>query len=165
MPDIVLDSDALADFLAQYFGPAERGREAFVAGDWLSSQAAQEINRIRDHSLRGSLRHLVIASSLAFVEVVRKWDSLSKARITPWQLKAFLQQPPEWFSIAPVDEDLVEPFLDVPAEVAMPGEQQRPVEWTDAVHVATVFSRGDSALFHTRDRRLRRIERLAGRVV
>jgi hypothetical protein len=165
MADIVLDTDALADFLAQYFGPADRGRGRFAATQWLSEAAAREINRIRDRAAGGVLRDLVIASCLAFVEVVRKWDALAQDRFHPWQLKAFLQQPPEWFSVSPVDEDLVEYFLGVPAEVVMPGGKSEVVEWTDAVHVATVFSRGDASIFHTRDHRLRRIERLVGRVV
>src|SRR4051812_24658845 len=98
MPDIVLDTDAMADFLAQYFGPAERGRKSFQESDWLSAQAAREINRIRDQmNATGALHHLVIASCFAFVEIVRKWDELTKQRFEPWQLKAFLQQPPPWF--------------------------------------------------------------------
>jgi hypothetical protein len=162
--DLVLDTDALADFLAQYFGPTGRGQGRFTASAWLSEEAARQINSIRDRSLGGVLRDLVIASCLAFVEVVRKWESLSRGRFQPWQLKAFLQQPPEWFSVAPVDEDLLESFLDVPGRVLMRGGDQQNVEWTDAVHVATVLSRSN-ALFRTQDRRLRQIEQLAGRVV
>jgi hypothetical protein len=166
MPDIVLDSDALADFLAQYFGPANRGRGAFSASVWLSAEAAREINRICQRYHGGApLTYVVIASSLAFVEVVRKWDTMAQTRFHPWQLMAFLQEPPPWFSVAPLDEDLVEFFLDVPGEVEMPDHQRRPIEWTDAVHAATSFSRGDSCLLRTQDTRLRCIERLAGRLV
>jgi hypothetical protein len=165
MADIVLDTDALADLLAQYFGHTDRGRGRFADSKWLSVAAAHEINRARDRAAVGVLRDLVIASCLAFVEVVRKWDVLAQGRFHPWQLKAFLQQPPEWFSVSPVDEDLVEYFLEVPAEVLMPGGKREVVEWTDAVHVATVLSRGDTSLFHTRDHRLRQVERLVGRVI
>jgi hypothetical protein len=165
MADLVLDTYALADFLAQFFGPTSRGQGRFTASDWLSEAAAREINRIRDQATTGSLRDLVIASCLAFVEIARKWDALSKQRFQPWQMKAFLQVPPEWFSVAPVDEDLVESFLEVPAQVIMPGGQQMTVEWTDAVHVATVFSRTKRALLRSQDRRLRQIEQLTERVI
>jgi hypothetical protein len=107
----------------------------------------------------------VVASCLGFVETVRKWTTLSKGRFQPWQMKAFPQAPPEWFSVAPVDEDLIESFLDVLSFVIMPNDQELPVEWTDAVHVVTVFSRSNQALFRTRDRRLRQIEQLANRVI
>jgi hypothetical protein len=159
MADLVLDTDALADFLAQYFGTTRRGQGRFTDSDWLSVAAAREINRIRD-SARGSLSDLVIASCLAFIEIVRKWDALAKQRFHPWQLKAFFQDPPEWFSVAPVDEDLVESFLDVPAQV-----RQQPIEWTDAVHVATVFSRGRNARFRSQDQRLGRIPELSNRLI
>jgi hypothetical protein len=165
MADLVLDTDALADFLAQFYGATSRGQGRFTASDWLSEAAAREINRIRDQATSGRLRDLLIASCLAFVEVVRKWGALARGRFQPWQLKAFLQAPPEWFSVAPVDEDLVESFLEVPGQVVLPGVQQVAVEWTDAVHVATVFSRANQALFRSQDRRLRQVEQLAGRIV
>lgn len=165
MGDLVLDTDALADFLAQFYGLTSRGQGRFRGDQWLSDAAAREINRIRDHAQTGRLGDLLIASALAFVEVVRKWNSLARGRFQPWQLKAFLQSPPEWFSVAPLDEDLVDCFLDVPAYVLMPDGQQEAIEWTDAVHVATAFSRSGTALFRTRDRRLVQIPQLADRLV
>jgi hypothetical protein len=77
MPDIVLDTNALADFLAQYFGPAERGQAPFQSGGRLSLETIRPINRIcRQYGVDGSVTNLVIASSLAFVEIVRQWDEI-----------------------------------------------------------------------------------------
>jgi hypothetical protein len=42
--------------------------------------------------------------------------------------------------------------VHVPAQVIMPGGQQQAVEWADAVHVATAFSRGPASLLRTQDR-------------
>jgi hypothetical protein len=47
MADLVLDAGALADLLAQYFGPALRGRQDFNESKWLSKRAA-------GHSFKGA---------------------------------------------------------------------------------------------------------------
>ena len=107
----------------------------------------------------------MIASSFAFVEIARRWNDIAGVRFHIHQLAAFLEQPPEWFSIAPVDEDLVEFFCEVPSTVATRDVTLQPTEWTDAVHVATVFSRGVDVLFATTDGRLRSIVHLDGRLV
>ena len=40
MADLVLDTDALADFLAQFYGPTNRGQGRFEGDQWLSADAA-----------------------------------------------------------------------------------------------------------------------------
>src|SRR4051794_38521081 len=103
--NIVLDTGPLADFLGQYFGPAQRGSEPFRPGPSLSADAARAINAIvRAHYADQPARYLVFASSLAFVEVARKWNALAGGRFAPHQLRAFLANPPEWFAVDPVDE-------------------------------------------------------------
>src|SRR5437660_302833 len=70
--DIVLDTDGLADFLAQYFGRANRRSGRFVESAWLSHRAAQEINRIMDFFLLNEwVKDYVIGSTFAFMEIVR----------------------------------------------------------------------------------------------
>jgi hypothetical protein len=165
-PDIVLDSGTLADFLAQYFGPAERGQQPFQSGGRLSPDLARQLNSILTrYTAYQTVTTVVVASTLAFVEIVRQWDQIVQDRFQPHQVAAFLEQPPDWFSVAPVDEDLIEFFCDVPAHVSMPDGIIRPVEWTDAVHAATVFSRDETCLFATSDLRLRQIVSLNGRFI
>lgn len=166
MTDLVLDTNVLAEFLSQYFGPAERGRASFKCRQNLSSEAVRRINKIRERGeLEDSVTSIVISSALAFVELVRQWDEIVRDRFEPHQLAAFLEQPPDWFSVAPLDEDLIEFFCDVPTQVAMAEGVLEPIEWTDAVHAATVFSRGDSCLIVTTDQRLRNMACLHGRVL
>jgi hypothetical protein len=169
MASIVLDTGRLADFLGQFFGPAQRGQVSFRRGDSLSEEAARAINAIlrRYHADEPS-PYLVIASTLAFVEVARKWDRLAGGRFAPHQLKAFLVGPPPWFAVDPVDEDLVEFFFRLPADVLMEDGRPASIEWTDAVHAATALSRdtpGRQCLLAVEDRRLLRIELLRGRCV
>ncbi len=165
-PDIVLDSHILADFLAQYFGPTDRGQQPFQSEGQLSSDLARRINSVVDRYMSYDVvTTVVVASTLAFVEIVRQWDEIVQDQFQPHQVAAFLEQPPDWFSVAPVDEDLVEFFCDVPADVSMPDGTTKPVEWADAVHVATVFSRGEVCLFATSDYPLRQIVSLSGRFI
>jgi len=166
MADIVLDTDGLADFLAQYFGPANRGVGRFMESEWLSHRAAQEINRIVDFfRLDDWAKDHVIASTFAFMEIARKWDQLIQGRFRPYQLRALLNDPDEWFFIASVDTSLIEFFYQLPATVMMEGGNAEKLEWTDAVHVATALSRNEPGLPHcrlrTRDTRIVRIELVA----
>lgn len=166
VPDIVLDTNVLADFLGQYFGPAERGRNEFHEGCWLSLEAARRTTQIcRWYEVDQTPTCLVVASSFAFVEIAQHWNALARDRFQPHQLAAFLRQPPGWFSVAPVDEDLVEFFCCVPSDVWMQDGSARPIEWTDAVHIATLLSRDSTCLFATVDRRLRRLPYLSQRLL
>ena len=163
-PDIVLDSNTLADFLAQYFGPAERGQQPFQGGGRLPPDLARRINSVVIRYMANEIvTTVIVASTLAFVEIVRKWGQIVQDRFQPHQMAAFLEQTPDWFSVAPVDEDLVEFFCDVPADVSMPDGTTKPVELPDAVHVATVFSRAETCLFATSDQPLRQILPRSGR--
>jgi hypothetical protein len=172
--DVILDSNVLADFLAQYFNPAEadRGRGSFVATGPITRGLASRLNRILTTE-RGGWEPLgpnvtrevalVVASSFAFVEIVRNWDSMVQDRFTVEMFHAFICQPPEWFDIAPVDEDLLPSLERVPRSVA---DHSRlvPIELPDALHVATTVSRGERALLATTDQRLRSMGLLAGRL-
>lgn len=155
--DVVLDTNVLSEFLAQFFGIADRGRQPFQARNAFSEACVRRVNQIvQRYTETEILEHVVAASSLAFVEVVRQWDELMAGRIEPHQLAAFLEQPPDWFSVEPVDADLVEVFCDVPPTVWTLENQEFPVEWPDAVHAATALSR-ESCWFATSDKRLQLI--------
>lgn len=166
--DIVLDSDYLAEFLAQYFdvGLANRGQGTFHPKGLISKELARKLNSIMITS-QESISTLVIASALAFVEIARNWEKLAGNRFTIEQFHAFVYQPPIWFDIAPVDSDLLPSFIDVPTLVKI-DSKLKPIEWTDGVHLATVLSRGEavgSATLATSDHRLIAILQQQGRII
>jgi predicted nucleic acid-binding protein len=158
MPDIILDTNVLGEFLAQYFSSAlaNRGFGQFAGGKFLSDIAARQLNRIIAHyaSEEEPLSELAVIPSFAFVELVRRWDEIVKARFTTEQLEAFLRQPPDWVSIATLDETLLPAFMQVPTHVFTQGTFKA-VEWTDAVHAATALARGDGHQLATADQVLR----------
>jgi len=166
--DVILDSDYLAEFLMQYFNSdfANRGNGRFKTNGLISHDLARKLNNIMILSHDG-ISNLVITSAFAFIEIERKWDSLAEGMFTVDQLHAFIYEPPPWFSIAPVDSDLLPSFIDVPQVVEVNSKVEA-IEWTDAVHMATVLSRGllpTDATMATSDRRLKAILRVQRRFV
>lgn len=166
--DVILDSDYLSEFLMQYFDSdlANRGNGRFQTNGLISHDLARKLNNIMILS-RDGISSLVITSAFAFIEITRKWDSLGEGMFTVDQLHAFLYEPPPWFSIAPVDCDLLPSFIDVPQVVEVNSKIEA-IEWTDAVHMATVLSRGllpTDATMATSDRRLKAILRVQRRLI
>lgn len=152
LSDVVLDTGALADALAQFFQSPDQSPPRFAQSHYISHKVARLLNYV----IRSDGRFVVVASALAFVELAHQWQPIIAERISPVQLAAFLNDPPAWFTVAPVDQDLVPSFLDVPPVVTMPWGKVEPVEWTDAVHAATALSR-DNAVLVSSDRRLERL--------
>jgi hypothetical protein len=170
MADLALDTDALADFLAQYFGVAGRGTVNFAPSDWLSPRAVSVINRIlMDYRSDESVSGFVVASTFAFLEIIRKWDALIKDRVKPYQMRAFLDDPPAWFLVAAVEMSLLPSYYRLPASVEMDNGDIKSIEWTDAIHAATALSRHEPphsrCYFRTQDTRLVRIELIADHCV
>jgi plasmid stabilization system protein ParE len=154
MPDIILDANVPGDFFEQFFSPskANRGRGPFSRGPFLSDAAARELNRIvRMHADRDSpATDLVVISPFGFIELARRWPEIGQGRYSVDQVRAFVSQPPEWVSVATLDETILPSFLDVPTHVWARGEF-RAMEWTDAIYAATALARGDSNLLATTD--------------
>jgi len=167
MPDIILDTMVLGDFLAQYFDSAGVNRGLgvgrFMHGGTITKNLSRKLNTFLCDG-QEPLGSLVIASAFAFVELARKWDLFVGGRFSMDQLHAFVDQPPDWFDIAPVDEDLLPFYVNVPGLVYL-GGQHVPIEWTDAVHVATTLSRGHTALLATTDRKIKAMNLFIHRVV
>lgn len=162
--DIVLDANYLVDFLAQYFDRdyADRGQGRFYPEGCISSELARRLNGIIVAAQVG-MSSLVISSTLAFVEIGRNWNTMVRDRFVPSQLHAFLLQPPAWFDIAPIDDDLLPSFINIPPYVFLRSRSE-PIEWTDAVHLATMFSREENTVLATSDSRIRAILNEQGRV-
>ncbi len=169
MIEIVFDTDMFAELLAQYFDNegGNRGIGRFVAGNKLSGDLARRVNTVVElYQATGdiSVSGVLIVSSLAFVELARKFEEISIGRFIPENLSDFLRDPPEWFLIAPLDCDLLPFFVDVPKYVSVRG-RMRPMEWTDSVHVATALSRGDGSMIATSDEKIRAIQILSNRIL
>ena len=163
--DLVLDSDYLADLLAQYFDPTcvDYGDGNFQPLGYISTSLAGRLNTILKSSAWGVFS-LVIASTFAFIEMSRKWDPIVNNRFTVTQMHSFIRQTPDWFSIAPVDDDLLSSFVYTSAI----NSKSESIEWTDNIHMATVLSRGanpSSATLVTNDRKLRTVLRDQGRTL
>jgi predicted nucleic acid-binding protein len=159
--DIVLDTNVLADFLAQYFEDRSRRRPVFHERGFISRELARSMNKIveqwSDPLIDQYPGHLV-ASTLAFVELSRKWETIVQERFDVIQMAAFIEQAPVWFVIEPIDETLVSILCEVPAYVRMAQGERRSIEWTDAVHMATVLIRGEGARLAASDREMRQVD-------
>ena len=158
--DIILDTNVLVEFFAQYFESGSRRKPVFYERGFISRELAQSMNTIvgqwSDPLIDQYPGHLV-ASTLAFVEISRKWETIVQERFDVIQMAAFIEQAPVWFVIEPLDETLVSVLCEVPAYVRMAQGERRSIEWTDAVHIATVLIRGEGARLAASDREMRRI--------
>ena len=111
------------------------------------------LTRWKTGAPRVSPSRRLVASTLAFVELVRKWDELAKNRLTEEQLVNFIFAPPEWFFVSPLEEGLFPYFADILSHAEMPSGKLESIEWTDAVHLATAKSR-DKCKLVTSDQRI-----------
>ena len=175
MADIVLDTNTIGDFLAQYFNPqtANRGSGHFRPEGMLTKPLADHLNRILTTFRRYEMCEdvespyssgLVVASAFAFVELCRNWEKMVGTRFSITQLQQFIIQSPEWFNIAPVDETLLPFYAYIPTDVYMDGGFKA-IEWCDAIHAATAESRGAGCFLATTDERLRSLQSFKGRIV
>ncbi|MCP4150655.1 MAG: PIN domain-containing protein [bacterium] len=165
--DIVLDTMHLNILLEQYFEFPGKARDIDVRFNSYTIFNAETVNLInkivRSYWEDGGVNR-VIASTLAFIEIARKFAELSRERFRLEQFRAFIDQPPEWFHIAAVEKSLYLYLLEIPRVVEMPGGDYKNIEWADAIHLATAMSR-DSGVLATTDVRLRQIKTLATRII
>ncbi len=174
MYQVILDTVVMGEFLAQFFDrqAASRGAGRFVPAGWITNDLARRLNRILDLQCSGFLDEDsphsgsgVVISSFAFVELVRKWDDIVEGRFGMLEFRVFLDQPPEWVIIDPLDEFLTQAFAEVPSRVLDHNGNWLSIEWADAVHAATTISRGRNAMLATSDKKMTLIPELKGRVI
>lgn len=149
MSDLVLDTGPLAYLLREYFASENRRIPSFRPDNELSQGVVKQISRIVQGYDFGHNRYVIAASALAFVELAYKWTALAKGHIRPSQLTAFLKEPPEWFVVEPMDEHIMPYFMGVGSSVQLQDGRMEPIEWTDAIHMATALSREDGKLVTT----------------
>jgi len=167
MQDIVLDTSILSEFLAQYFQQRQKNGHFTAnhveASTLLNQRVVKEIRGIIK-SYDNMSNHLVVASTFAFLEIARKFAEVSANRYSIEQFSGFIDQPPEWFLVAPLDESLFLDLLRIPPYVTMPGGQLKNIEWADAIHLATALSR-ENCLLATTDSRLKQINAFQSHII
>jgi hypothetical protein len=141
--DIVIDASCLCDVLDQYFSEkyAYYGYGEFKRNGKISKELASKLNQIMKSNspiMYGS----VITPSFSFIEIARKWDEWVKNRFSIHKMYAFINEPPMWFNISPIDKELLSFFVYVPNS----NSKDQMIEWTDAIYFATTISRGDTKI-------------------
>ena len=167
MPDIIIDTNILADLLAQYFGNEIRNYGKFTPKGFLNPDLVRQLNNIIKWALEEDIYYsgMVVSSSLAFVELARKFEEISANRFTIHQFASFIDQPPEWFVIAPVDKYLFHHLSRIPGNVFLPSGKVKPIEWADAIHMATALSRDEPRLLAITDAIMKEVVIFEGRII
>jgi len=166
MADIVMDTNILSDMIAQYYEEVRDGGSFKIKG-YLNANLVRELNKIvrwNTGIYEESYPGLVTASSLAFVEIARKFDEIARERFTFNQFAAFIDQPPEWFFISAVDKTLFLHLNELPGQIQFLGKVL-PIEWTDAIHMATATSRDEPWLLAITDPRMRAVHILKDKII
>jgi hypothetical protein len=155
--DLVFDTHGFADVIVQYFSNRVFAGGQFLETPFLNRKCCNELNKIVQTFVEAdSLGSIVVTSSFSFIELARKFDSIFGSTLTIPQFRAFINNPPEWLLIESIDEDIIMHFYSVPHSVVLPNGDTKPIEWPDAVPVATYYSR-ESAYLITNDQRIRSI--------
>ncbi len=169
MADLVVDTNILAEIIGQHYQESIGGEKIFHPSEKLSDIVAYRINKITNWHAQFSeedfLPGHIVASSLAFVEIARKFDEIAGARFSLEQFKALIDQPPDWLVIESVGEDLLEFLCQLPAEVHLDSGETKPLEWADAIHVATTLLRGNDSLLAATDSSIKAIAFLKERII
>lgn len=153
--DVVLDTNLLSDLISSYYRFDIRKSGEFQSHNNINEKFCGKLNLILNN-YRNNLTledGVIVASSFAFIEIARQFERISNGEYTAIQFKAFIDSPPEWFIIAPINNDLFIYLNELPNSVEMPGGQILTIEWADAIHIATALSR-DNCNVATTDGRL-----------
>jgi predicted nucleic acid-binding protein len=138
--DIVLDSNLFSAFLKDRMTRSDGA---------LRSEVGKDIYRVfMNISSSEITENYIVVSSLAVIEVMRKFEEISSGKFTRDQFAAFLSEKPEWFLVADLNSELTEKLMEIPADVDADGKR-KPVEWADAVHLATAMLRENAKLVAT----------------
>lgn len=157
MTDIIIDTNILADLLAQYFGKEVQEQNNFQPKGFLNADLVNKLNKIFkwENSDENNIQPgVVVCSTLAFVEIARKFDEISANRFNIQQFASFIDQPPKWFIIAPIDKNLFCYLNQLPGKVILPNGKEVSIEWADAIHMATALSRDEPWLLAVTDSKI-----------
>lgn len=151
--DIVLDTQVLKFLLIQTLSNDDFNEfPKIVADGHISAERARVINQIIDSHKYGYAGTYVIVSVSALVEVVRKFDEISGNKYPLHKLRAFMNQPPDWFLIVSLEKNLFMELIRIPFKIG-----SKSIEWIDVIQLATALVRED-AYFATADRKLKKLK-------
>jgi predicted nucleic acid-binding protein len=159
IPDIVCDTNILADLLIQYFRNIN-SFPLFKESEKINKRLCIRLNKIVESEDR---KAYIIASTFAFVELARKFNSIFNNSITLYQFRAFIDQPPDWFLIQNLDHNYFPEMLSIPENVIL-NDELKVIEWADALHVATALRR-EHFIFATTDLRLKNLPLIKDNII
>jgi hypothetical protein len=153
MADICMDTNVLADFLMQYFASPRVTGFVVTESTHMSHNLCLRINSLlhshyRYQDIGEPPFGLLVASSAAFVELARKFDSIFNGQVTLSQFAAFIDAPPSFFTIEPLGFDVLRQLVELPSSCKVRGEYKG-IEAMDNLHVATARVRENCVLAAT----------------
>ena len=143
--EYVLDVNILKEVLRQYDSKYPNKKLTLVNG--FDRNTIQSINRVIENE---GYNGRIVASSFAFIEILNKISEISAGQYTLDKIRAFINQPPEWFIIEPIDIETCCHYFSIPKFTS----QNKGIELADAIHLATAYQRGDKAIFVSTDHKL-----------
>lgn len=167
MPDIVLDTNVLTSFIKGYYFFNVKSEGKFQKCNFVSKDLADRINYIIETNREyGTLSDgVILCSALGIIEIARKFESISKDNFSIDQFKAFVESPPEWFVIMPLNNDLFEKLAQLPMKVKVSENNFQVLEWADMIHVATALTRDEECFIAATDQRITKIPQLSERLI
>jgi hypothetical protein len=164
--DIILDTNILSDFIDAYYKFDVGVDGNFEDYKTISPKLCKLLNSILNcYRFNGTLEEGIVgASAFAFIEIARKFEIITELSYSIEKFKAFIESPPEWFVISPLNNDLFLHLNLLPANIQMQDGKILPLEWADTIHVATGLNRDDKCLVAVTDGRLARLEQISHRI-
>lgn len=157
--DLIVDTHILSEIITSF-----DSREVFKPLDnkLIPERILDQVNKIIYN--RGDYGY-VVASPLAFVEIANKFEVIANGKFDLFRFEAFVNQPPTWFLIEPISFECVENLNTIDHYVVV-NDKLEPLEVSDAIHVATVFTRDKyNALIGSKDIRIRALPVLKNKVL
>lgn len=164
MKDILVDTNILAEILIQFFSIKFKETGYFTISDVLDKNLTKLINNIVNAHTCSIGFQFVVISTCAIIEIARKFKEISEDKYNIYQFKQFINQPPEWFLIEELNENLCVNLYSIPSSVTLRNGKTKPVEWMDSLHLATALSRED-CLFATTDGTLKNIHTFKNMII
>lgn len=164
--DIVLDTNILADFISAYYSFNISTTGNFEPYSTLTKPLIDKLNIILNNYRNNNTLSdgVIVASTFAFIEIARKFKEISNNRFTILQLKAFIHSHPEWFVIAPLNNELFCHLNTLPNSIRI-SNRVLPIEWADTIHVATALNRDPNCMIATTDNRLKGISTISSKLI
>lgn len=148
MIECIIDTHVLADLLMQY--SSGKPNLPLIESEFITPNILEKLNScIESDGFEG----IVVTSSFSFIEVINRFQVVSKGLFDLPKVVGILKQPPNWFIIEPYSINTVY-FLVLIPKYNLDGKS---VELADAIHIATAMQRGPNTFIATHDKILSRL--------